>query len=173
LKKAPPKSIIQWLAKFPVQSVLDGENVSINTEVPVETVAVLLSELRHSHEGSDPFIVFFLFFFLCVLDLSRHGIDQKDVYNIIQFTYFLRLCGMGNEATNRTQNVKLLELQSFFLEIYIQVLSVQTIQERMETLKLLSKFKCYFIKQVSTSSLAPFFFSNVPSFLTLPLSPFF
>jgi hypothetical protein len=56
---------------------------------------------------------------------------------------------MGNETASQAQNVKLLELQSFFLEIYIQVLSVQTIQERMETLKLLSKFKCYFIKQVS------------------------
>jgi hypothetical protein len=79
----------------------------------------------------------FIFFFL--LEGYR---EESDQYNLIQFIFLLRLYG----ASTDSGKLKITDLQNFFLEVYIQVLCIQPIHERMESLRLLSRMKCFIVK---------------------------
>jgi hypothetical protein len=135
LKKIPPRSISQWLTQFPLQRTAHAIQMTPSsrgkknhTELPVDLVSLLLSELAcYNEEG---------------------GYDEETVqYNLIQFIFLLRLFAAATESGK----IKISDLQNYFFEIYVQVLSIQPIHERMESLRIISKLRCYLVKLVSLS----------------------
>jgi hypothetical protein len=75
LKKVPPKSIIQWLSQYPFQRTLNNNNNAnsntpsgrrkVHSELPVDLVALLLSELARHDNKSNVFIRFLIIFLGC------------------------------------------------------------------------------------------------------------
>ncbi len=82
------------------------------------------------------------------------SISEKEIHNITQFTLLMRLFGAGTESGN----IKVLDLNTWFMELFILVISRENIQHRMDSSKLLAKLRCYLSKEVRSNWKEKFLF---------------